>query len=70
MEHDQRPTNLRQLRKAIVPACETLDQQIIQNAFEGMVNFREHISVFDLKEELLLMNKLLQNYFIENTAFF
>ncbi len=38
VEHDQQPTNLRQLREAVVPACETLDQQIIQNAFDGMVS--------------------------------
>ncbi len=36
--HYQQPTNLRQLREAIISACETLDQQIIQNGFDGMVS--------------------------------
>ncbi len=34
VEHDQQPTNLRQLREAIVSPCENVDQQIIQNAFD------------------------------------
>ena len=38
VEHDQQPTNLRQLREAIVSPCENVDQQIIQNAFDGMVS--------------------------------
>ena len=36
--HDQQPTNLPQLRAAMVSACDNLDQQVIHNAFEGMVS--------------------------------
>ena len=35
---DQQPRNLRQLREAIVSACESLDQEMIQNAFDGMIS--------------------------------
>ncbi len=38
VEHDQQPTNLRQLREVIVSVRETLNQQIIQNALDGMVS--------------------------------
>ena len=36
MQRDQQPRNLRHLREAIVSACESLDQEMIQNAFDGM----------------------------------
>jgi hypothetical protein len=36
--HEQQPRNLRQLRQAVILACQSLDAQMIQSAFSGMVN--------------------------------
>ena len=36
--HEQQPTNMRQLRDAIVLACESLNQQMIQRSFDAMVS--------------------------------
>ena len=38
VQHDQQPRNLRKLREAIISACESLDQGMIQNAFDGMIS--------------------------------
>ena len=38
VSHEQQPRNLRQLRQAVILACQSLDAQIIQSAFSGMVN--------------------------------
>ena len=37
VQRDQQPRNLRELREAIVSACESLGQEMIQNAFDGMI---------------------------------
>lgn len=36
--HEQQPRNLRQLRQAVILVCQSLDAQMVQNAFSGMVN--------------------------------
>ena len=38
MQRDQQPRNLRELREAIVSACESMGQEMIQNAFDGMIS--------------------------------
>ncbi len=38
MQRDQQPRNLRHLREAIVSAGESLDQEMIQNAFDSMIS--------------------------------
>ncbi|CAB4032320.1 Hypothetical predicted protein, partial [Paramuricea clavata] len=53
---DQQPRNLRQLREAIVSARESLDQQMIQNAFDArikIINKNEHQHLFDSPIKLL-----------------
>ena len=68
MQRDQQPRNLRHLREAIVSACESLDQEMIQNAFDGMISRHmspEHKGAFRLKDTLFLMSKLiLVNHFV------
>ena len=64
MQRDQQPRNLRHLREAIVSACESLDQEMIQNAFNGIL-MPEHKGAFRLKDTLFLMSKLiLVNHFV------
>jgi hypothetical protein len=36
--HEQQHRNLRQLRQAVILACQGLDAQMIQSAFSGKVN--------------------------------
>ena len=38
VQRDQQPRNLRELREAIVSSCESLGQEMIQNAFDGMIS--------------------------------
>ncbi len=57
MQRDQQPRNLRHLREAIVSTCESLDQEMIQNAFDGMISRAQRcIQAQGLMSKLILFN--------------
>ncbi len=64
MEHEQQPKNLTTV-EAIVSACKTLDQQIIQNPFDGMVS-QAHRCILS-QGGAFADEKTVTKLFIENT---